>query len=88
MTFFSRAWSARAVGVLLVGAVALGACAGSEASTAAVSGEVSTAGAAAIPTNGSIPLPTEVSLPTVDGGQLAFGDLAGQDTVLWFWAPW
>lgn len=26
--------------------------------------------------------------PTVDGGQINFGSLEGQDTVLWFWAPW
>lgn len=73
---------------MLAGAVALGACAGSEASTAADTGEASTVATSDAPANGSVPLPTEVSLSTVDGGQLAFGDLAGQDTVLWFWAPW
>ncbi len=26
--------------------------------------------------------------PTVAGGQLDPGDYAGQDLVLWFWAPW
>jgi hypothetical protein len=26
--------------------------------------------------------------PTVGGSQLDFGSLEGQDTVLWFWAPW
>ncbi|MGI9611440.1 MAG: hypothetical protein ACR2QO_00915 [Acidimicrobiales bacterium] len=25
---------------------------------------------------------------TVDGSQLDFSSLEGQDTVLWFWAPW
>lgn len=25
---------------------------------------------------------------TVNGGQIDFGALAGQDVVLWFWAPW
>lgn len=25
---------------------------------------------------------------TLDGGELAAADLDGQDTVLWFWAPW
>ena len=25
---------------------------------------------------------------TADGGQIDFGSLQGQDTVLWFWAPW
>ena len=31
---------------------------------------------------------TSVVLPTSDGGQLDFGDLEGQPTLLWFWAPW
>ena len=26
--------------------------------------------------------------PAVGGGQIDLGDLAGQDIVLWFWAPW
>jgi len=30
----------------------------------------------------------EGSFTTVSGGQLELGDLEGQDTVLWFWAPW
>ncbi|MFQ5557524.1 MAG: hypothetical protein ACE5GB_08480 [Acidimicrobiales bacterium] len=25
---------------------------------------------------------------TVDGTQIDFGDLAGRDLILWFWAPW
>jgi hypothetical protein len=25
---------------------------------------------------------------TVSGSQIDFGSLEGQDTVLWFWAPW
>lgn len=25
---------------------------------------------------------------TIDGGQIDFGSLEGQDVVLWFWAPW
>lgn len=27
-------------------------------------------------------------VPTVSGGQFDFGDHAGRDLVLWFWAPW
>ncbi len=27
-------------------------------------------------------------LPTADGGQLDWNSLAGQDVMLWFWAPW
>lgn len=26
--------------------------------------------------------------PTVDGGQLDGGELAGEPVALWFWAPW
>ena len=27
-------------------------------------------------------------LPTASGGQIAFNDLQGTPTMLWFWAPW
>lgn len=30
----------------------------------------------------------DVATGTVAGGQIDFGSLEGQDTVLWFWAPW
>jgi len=30
----------------------------------------------------------EGSFPTVAGGQVDLGAVEGQDTVLWFWAPW
>lgn len=33
------------------------------------------------------PLPA-VMVNTVSGGQLDLNGLAGQDAVLWFWAPW
>lgn len=26
--------------------------------------------------------------PTTEGGQVAFNDLQGQPTLVWFWAPW
>lgn len=26
--------------------------------------------------------------PTAGGGQLEWNSIEGQDTVLWFWAPW
>ena len=29
-----------------------------------------------------------ITLATSTGGQIDFGSLQGQDTVLWFWAPW
>lgn len=60
----------------------LAAC-GSEAST--------TEAASASPdAEGSTPAGLEVSgsFATVAGGQLDVGALEGQDTVLWFWAPW
>lgn len=67
----------------------LGACGGSSDAALEVaegptpSSETSNTEAAA--TSG---LPTNAVLPTVAGGQLDFGELAGQDLVLWFWAPW
>ncbi len=46
---------------------------GETATTTAAAGEATQAGE---------------SFTTVSGGQLDLGDLEGQDTVLWFWAPW
>ena len=37
--------------------------------------------------DGPAPFPSTV-VATSAGGQIDFGSLAGQDTVLWFWAPW
>jgi hypothetical protein len=34
------------------------------------------------------PAEASVVATTVDGGQIDFGSLQGQDVVLWFWAPW
>lgn len=36
------------------------------------------------------PLPAglDVTLPAVGGGDVAFGEHAGQHLALWFWAPW
>lgn len=60
----------------------LAAC-GSEAST-------TEAATAAPDAESSAPVGLEVegSFATVAGGQLDVGALEGQDTVLWFWAPW
>ncbi len=30
----------------------------------------------------------QLLLPTADGGQIDWNSLAGQDVLLWFWAPW
>lgn len=63
----------------------LSACGGSsEATLEAVEGATPSSEASAA--TGA--LPTSAVLPTVTGGQLDFGELAGQDFVLWFWAPW
>lgn len=32
--------------------------------------------------------PIRLQANAVGGGQLHYSDLASQDTVLWFWAPW
>ena len=37
--------------------------------------------------DGPAPFPSTV-VASSTGGQIDFGSLAGQDTVLWFWAPW
>ena len=36
----------------------------------------------------AVPAYPDVVVSTVAGGQIDFGSLEGQDTVLWFWAPW
>jgi len=67
------------------------ACGGSESvvatqAPAEAATEAPTAPAQAEP---SAPEPaTTLVSTTVDGGQIDFGSLAGQDVVLWFWAPW
>jgi len=64
---------------LIAGGLLLAACGSGEA-------EISTSPVAeSEQAAGSI---NELVIPTVDGGQFEFGSLEGQDTVLWFWAPW
>lgn len=36
----------------------------------------------------AVPAYPDAVVATVAGGQIDFGSLEGQDTVLWFWAPW
>lgn len=63
-------------------ALTLAACGGEATTTEAASGAddaVASAPAAA---------PIAGSFPTVAGGQIDLASLEGQDTVLWFWAPW
>ncbi len=74
----------RLAALLAGGALALAACGGSSATTDAASAPVDDAPAdeAAAST-----FPQFVTA-TTGGGQLDFGSLEGQDTVLWFWAPW
>lgn len=57
----------------------LSAC-GSDATSVAASGD----GAESEPAGPAL----SGTFTTVAGGQLDLGSLDGQDTVLWFWAPW
>lgn len=77
MTVFRTA-AATAVLILM-----LAAC-GGDASTTEAAAPASDGAAETTPAGPAI----EGSFPTVAGGQLDLGALAGQDTVLWFWAPW
>lgn len=61
----------------------LAAC-GGDASTIEAAAPASDDAAETAPAGPAI----EGTFPTVAGGQLDLGALAGQDTVLWFWAPW
>lgn len=60
------------------------------ATTAAASnGPTTTATASAGPTTGAaVPDILDFTAETVRGEQVAGADYAGQDLVLWFWAPW
>ena len=67
------------------GALLLAACGGSAAAPA--SEDTAAPVAEASDESAASDFPQFVA-PTVGGGQLEFGSLEGQDTVLWFWAPW
>jgi hypothetical protein len=54
---------------------------GGEASTTNASSQAASESASAGPV-------IEGLFDTVSGTQIDFGSLEGQDTVLWFWAPW
>lgn len=67
-------------------AIALAACGGeAEVDTAAESAEAAPAAEAETASDTAA---TPVVYDTVTGGQIDLGALEGQDTVLWFWAPW
>ncbi len=76
----SRRLGATALGLALI-ASACGSSATEDASTS------SNAEAAAGEAAAGAGLPALVG-DTVSGGQLDTNDLAGQDVVVWFWAPW
>ena len=62
-------------------------CGGGATDTAAPASEGETAEAAPAEESGGSGLPQLVG-DTVGGSQLDTNDLAGQDVVVWFWAPW
>ena len=57
---------------------------------AACGGGASTTDASDQPASESAPAAPVIQgvFDTVSGAQIDFGSLEGQDTVLWFWAPW
>lgn len=78
---------------LLAAALLLAACGtGGEQQTTqptASTGPTTTATASAGPTTGAaVPDILDFTAETVRGEQVAGADYAGQDVVLWFWAPW
>jgi hypothetical protein len=69
--------------------VALAACGGGDADVdAAADTSAATTTAATATDDASEAVATPVVYDTVTGGQIDLGALEGQDTVLWFWAPW
>ncbi|MEM9561536.1 MAG: hypothetical protein AAGA93_02895 [Actinomycetota bacterium] len=74
-------------GAVLSVSLLAAACGGSDADTASEAGADAGSGDAA---NGPVIDDATFSgeAATVSGGTFELGDLAGQDLVLWFWAPW
>ena len=58
-----------------------------DSAVAASSSEAAPAEADAEPEAEAAPAISLVA-DTISGGQIDFASLAGQDVVLWFWAPW
>lgn len=83
---FKRPKPGRLAGAVVLSLALVGAGCGSsgsdDAATASAADSAETADAA-----GGTGLPALVG-NTVSGAQLDTNDLAGQDTVVWFWAPW
>lgn len=46
------------------------------------------AGCGTGPRSERVPALLDFTAPTVDGGQISGGDLAGRPLAVWFWAPW
>lgn len=85
---FINTAAAMAVAVLMVAGCASAANGPVEvASEVAAATPASPSPVTAAPQNAAAGFPSFVA-PTVDGGQIDFASLEGQDTVLWFWAPW
>lgn len=58
---------------------AVAACGGADTTVSAAPAEAEQEAASAFP---------QFTADTLDGSQIDFGSLEGQDSVLWFWAPW
>ncbi len=76
-----------AVPVVLAMAVLAAACSSTpQASTApSRSAAPSTGGGGGVP---AVPATLDFTAPKLGGGTLNGADYAGQDTAIWFWAPW
>lgn len=84
MKTFGRARGRRTAALVFGAAVLVGACGSGSDSAGSSTGDATTTPASS---EAAAPAAAPI-LATSTGGQLDFGDLAGQDAVLWFWAPW
>ena len=88
----------RLLGLLALLALLLAACAGGTGGAggggggatdvAATPGGGATAGPTVQAGPGDVPDSLAFSAPTVSGATFEGGDVAGEDLLLWFWAPW
>lgn len=77
----------RLLALLTALALAAAACSASDGTPSAAESPAVSEGADSSAEGGSASL-LDISAPAADGTTIDLADYAGQDLMLWFWAPW